>query len=435
MTKKSRAKGASRPVDARAAKTPRVDRHPHPTGHLKTIPAVKTSHPAPNARGLTPRALLALYRPDICVLLETLHAPDYRYTQVCEHLFACPHLPFAAATTLPTNLRVRLDALGASTTAVVASNEAPDGTTKLLLQGRDGAQFETVLMHHQHRTTVCLSSQVGCPVGCVFCATGAMGFRRNLASAEIVDQVRAAAALAREQGRRVSNLVYMGMGEPLLNLQAVLDSIRIVTEPAASGIAQRAVSVSSVGIPSGITRLAQTEPQVHLALSLHAADDRTRARLIPARFRHPIAEILEAAWKHFEITHRKLFVEYVLLRNVNDSREHARRLTDLLRDHVVTVNLLNWNPIPQAAMDGSQTTHRLRRRPAPQENHVCETFVPSTRAAVETFRNTLAEGGIEAVIRRSKGAGIGAACGQLVADRHSYRTAPGGKPCRQQETG
>jgi len=320
---------------------------------------------------------------------------------------------------LPRDLREHLDALGGSVLEVVASREAADGTAKLLVEGRDGARFETVLMSYRDRMTVCLSSQVGCPVGCAFCATGAMGFRRNLTVAEIIDQVRAAAGVAAGQRRRVSNLVYMGMGEPLLNLRPVLDSIRVLTDPLGMRLAHRAISVSTVGIPSGILKLARAEPQVNLALSLHAADDATRARLIPARFRHPIAEVLEAAWGHFAITHRKLLVEYVLLRGINDSVDDARRLADLLRGHVVTVNLLGWNSV----------AHPSGRRRSPQRSAEASSdrgrgvpglFATPSRAVVVEFRDALAKAGIEVVIRQSKGAGIQAACGQLAGSCRGY---------------
>ncbi|MCE5253012.1 MAG: 23S rRNA (adenine(2503)-C(2))-methyltransferase RlmN [Actinomycetia bacterium] len=376
---------------------------------------VKPGRPAP-------QSLLTLYRPDLSAALEALDAPDYRYVQVCEHLLAHPQLPLSEATALLRETREALEALGASTLVPIASRTAPDGTTKLLLEGRDSARVETVLMRYRDRLTVCLSSQVGCPVGCAFCATGAMGFQRNLTVAEIVDQVRAAAVPARRDGHRISNLVYMGMGEPLLNLQAVLDSIRVVTDPVGMSLAHRAISVSSVGIPKSILKLARTEPQVNLALSLHAADDPTRARLIPRRFRHPLNEILEAAWEHFAITHRKLLVEYVLLQGINDSPDDARRLAGLLRGHVVTVNLLAWNS-PEAPAD---STVRLGRPTRPREDSVGRTqtrpafFAAPPHGTVRAFRDTLARAGIEAVIRQSKGGGIQAACGQLAGSCRSY---------------
>jgi len=191
----------------------------------------------------------------------------------------------------------------------------------------------------------------------------------------------------------------MGMGEPLLNFKSVVDSIRVLTDPRGGSLAKRSISVSTVGIPNGIVRLARAEPQVNLALSLHAADDDTRALLIPERYRHPIEDILEAAWEHFALTHRKLLVEYVLIRGVNDSPEHARTLARLLRGHVVTVNLLAWNPVSRA----------------PRTPH--ERYQPPAAAAVALFRETLVNHHVEAVVRGSKGGAIHGACGQLAGKR------------------
>ncbi len=365
------------------------------------LPAGSSQSPSPQSA----EALLAMYRPDISRALLAMDAPSYRHAQVYEHLLRRPLQPFSQATALPSDTRDVLDALGASTLVTVDSQTAADGTMKLLLSGRDGQFLETVIMTYRDRVTVCMSSQAGCPVQCAFCATGAMGFKRNLSTAEIVDQVRAASALAAADGRRVSNLVYMGMGEPLLNLQAVLESIRIVTDPSGLGLAHRAISVSTVGIPHGILRLGHAEPQVNLALSLHAADDRTRALLIPETHRHSISDILSAAWEHFAITRRKLLVEYVLLRGINDSRDDARRLAGLLRGHVVTVNLLTWNPVFQQERIALSKSLPL-------------VFEASSPAAVSAFRDALLSARVEAVVRRSKGADIQAACGQLAGLRH-----------------
>jgi 23S rRNA (adenine2503-C2)-methyltransferase len=392
-----------------------------------------------------PGGLLAVYRPDLRDALDRAGVPAYRYDQVYEHMVRRPLQPFAQASALPPEIRRALDALEASYLAPVESRTASDGTSKLLLRARDGALLEAVMMPYQKRVTLCISSQAGCPVGCVFCATGALGFRRNLCAAEIVDQARAVSALALDEGRRISNIVYMGMGEPLLNLQAVLDSIRVFTDPKGMALAHRALSVSTVGIPSGIIRLANAEPQVNLALSLHAADDATRARLIPRKHLHPLAEILTAAWQHFAITRRKLLVEYVLLRGVNDSVEDAKKLAGLLRGHVVAVNLLVWNPVAGLAPSNLLATPAGKPRregphssPADRGTRVVgglaardpgprrgtdpgaadsrfSRFQPSPPAAVAAFRETLLASHIETVVRRSKGADIQAACGQLAA--------------------
>ena len=372
--------------------------------------------PAPGFE--SPQKLLETYRPDIAKALAAAGSPFYRQDQVCEHLFRRPMQTFLQATALPARMRQLLDGLGASSLAPAGKRTAADGTTKLLLAGRDGSYVETVIMPYRKRITVCLSSQVGCPVGCGFCATGAMGFRRNLSVAEIVDQVRAAAALAAEGDGRISNLVFMGMGEPLLNLQAVLGSIRVLADPRGLNLGHRSISVSTVGFPAGIIRLGRTEPQVNLALSLHASTDSTRSLLVPKSYCHPLSEILAAAWEHFAMTHRKLLVEYVLLRGVNDSVEDARRLAALLRGHVVTVNLISWNPVPEAAQERAI---RAGRASDPRPHSAApSTFQPSPPATVAVFRDTLHDARIEAVVRQGKGAEIQAACGQLAGRRQAY---------------
>ncbi len=371
----------------------------------------------------TVRDVLSLYRPDLSAVLQEMDVPSYRYQQIFEHLFRRPGLPFAAATALPPSVRPALDQAGQSTLTVVTAASSQDHTTKLLLSAADGATFEMVIMRYRARVTACISSQVGCPVGCTFCATGQMGFERNLSAAEIVDQVRIASTMVADEDMRLTNLVYMGMGEPLLNLQAVLDSISILTDPRGLNMGHRSISISTVGIPAGIRRLARNEPQVNLALSLHAPDDQTRSLLVGESHRHPLDKVLAAAWDHFDITHRKLLVEYVLIESINDSVAQARRLAKLLGGHVVTVNLLAWNPVdnlrlapkaPDRGHVGSRQDRRSRQQPP--------TLKSSSPAASVAFRDALLAAGIETVVRRSKGTGIGAACGQL-AGRTRPQTA------------
>ena len=372
---------------------------------------------------LGPQELLGLYRPDLAQELADSDSPPYRYRQVYEHLAHHPGSAFADATALPGDLRSRLETRGASVLRETARRSSEDGTTTLLLAAPDGACIETVVMRYRQRVTACISTQVGCAVGCVFCATGGMGLRRNLDAPEIVDQVRAASALLRDEGRTLSNVVYMGMGEPLLNLQAVLTSIRILTDPAGMDMAHRSISVSTVGIPAGIRRLAEEEPQVNLAISLHAADDRLRARLIPPRFRHSLAEILNAAWGHFELTHRKLLVEYVLLGGINDSPEDARRLAALLKGHVVAVNLLVWNRV-RASSPAKPSAGETRPAAASADRTRSDDAPGALRAptpqAIAAFRSVLTSARLEAVVRQSRGGRIDAACGQLAGRRGAY---------------
>lgn len=344
------------------------------------------------------RADIGSYRPDLAAILSEQAAPAYRYKQVYEHLTQHPGLSFTEATNLPGPLREALDQAGHSTLVIAARFDDPDGTTKLLLKAADDdVALEAVIMRSAKRSTVCVSTQVGCALGCAFCATGSLGFTRNLSAAEIVDQVREARAILAEEGRRVTNVVYMGMGEPLLNLDAVLLSLKILHDPSGTGHSARSLAVSTVGIPSGIRRLAREEPQINLALSLHAADDELRTRLIPANRRFPLRDVLGACDDHFAMTRRKLFVEYLLLAGVNDSPRQANVLADLLRGRVVTVNLIPWNP-------------------------GCGDFSPSPPEALIAFLNALKTRGLEVSTRESRGRSIAAACGQLVAGGVRRRT-------------
>ncbi len=336
----------------------------------------------------TERDRLAIYRPDLSRVLSAADAPHYRYAQVYEHLMRRPEAPLSKASNLPLSLRTALEEAGSSSLALERRREDADGTTKVLLTAHDGAQIEAVVMRYERRVTVCLSTQVGCSLGCTFCSTGAMGFERDLTAAEIVDQVRILSPLLREEGREITNVVFMGMGEPLLNLDAVLAAISVLKDPHGLGFAQRALSVSTIGIPAGIRRLAQEEPQVNLAISLHAPNDELRTRLIPANRRFPLKEVLAAADEHFELTHRKLFVEYVLLEGVNDTRRHAEALARLLRGRVLTVNLIPWNP-------------------------GCGDYEPSQPGVAAAFRDALQARGVEATLRLGRGRSISAGCGQL----------------------
>ncbi|MCZ7663940.1 MAG: 23S rRNA (adenine(2503)-C(2))-methyltransferase RlmN [Thermoleophilia bacterium] len=359
----------------------------------------RPSRPSPELPAtLNARDLLAIYRPDISEELVRLNAPPYRHTQLYEHLVRRPGATFIEASSLPLNLREALAARGHTTLEVRARQDSADGTTKLLFAARDGVLLESVIMRYARRSTVCVSTQVGCSLACTFCSTGAMGFIRDLTAAEIVDQVRAAMALLETEEKRVGNIVFMGMGEPLLNLDAVLVAIRVLKDPAGMDFAQRALSVSTVGIPAGIRRLARVEPQVNLALSLHAADDTLRTRLMPVNRRFPIAQVMRAVDDHFVLTHRKLFVEYLMLAGVNDQLRHAHTLATLLQGRVLTVNLIPWNP-------------------------GCGDYRPSSPAAIAAFQQQLAERGVEATIRAGRGLDIAAACGQLAT-----RTAPGRNP-------
>ena len=263
-----------------------------------------------------------------------------------------------------------------------------DGTTKAALVASDGARLESVLIPEDDRLTLCVSTQVGCAMACDFCATGFMGFRRNLTTSEIVDQVCRMRALAPE-GRAISNVVFMGMGEPLLNLDAVVEAIRLLIHPKAFALAPRRVTVSTVGVVPKIGELLARVP-VNLAVSLHAASDDVRDRLVPLNRRFPLAVLLDALRGLDTVTPRRpVFFEYTLIAGVNDAPEQAERLPGLLHGIPSKLNLIPMNPHPDSA------------------------YRPPDDATIDRFLRILAGRGMTVTLRRSRGPDIQAACGQL----------------------
>ena len=297
---------------------------------------------------------------------------------------------------LPTGLAERLRtelAPGAATLAV--RQVAADGTTKLLLRLGDGRTVEAVLMpdFRADRAAGCLSSQVGCAMGCDFCATTKTGFERNLTAGEIVEQFLALRREAHASGRKLQTVVFMGMGEPLLNLDAVLAAVRRIADNSLGALGWRQITVSTVGIVPGIDALTATGLNIHLAVSLHAPDDPTRARLLPMGRRFPIADILAAADRFQARRGRPVSIQYCLLAGVNDSPEHARLLAELLGPRRMHINLLRYNP----------TGLSLRGI----------AYEPSSDETAGAFAAVLHARGLVAHFRRSRGPDIDAACGQL----------------------
>jgi 23S rRNA (adenine2503-C2)-methyltransferase len=271
-------------------------------------------------------------------------------------------------------------------------------TRKTLWRALDGAYVESVLMRYPERVTMCVSSQAGCGMACPFCATGQAGLTRNLSTAEIVAQVVAGArALARGEipggPGRVSNVVFMGMGEPLANYPRVLAAVRRITDPVPGGlgISRRAVTISTVGLVPAIGRLAGEGLPVRLAVSLHAPDDALRDELVPVNQRWKVAEVLDAAWAYADATGRRVSIEYALIRDVNDQAWRAEALADLLAGHLVHVNLIPLNPTP-----GSKWT-------------------ASEPGVMQEFEDRLARRGIPVTVRDTRGTEIDGACGQLAA--------------------
>jgi 23S rRNA (adenine2503-C2)-methyltransferase len=271
---------------------------------------------------------------------------------------------------------------------VDAVQTSVDGTVKAALRCRDGSRIESVLIPEEDRTTLCLSTQVGCPLACQFCATGAFGFQRNLSTAEIVDQVCRMRSLLPGE-RRITNIVFMGMGEPLLNLEAVIEAVRILVHPKAFGLAPRRVTVSTVGVVPRIRPLLESLP-VHLAVSLHAGTDAVRDRLVPLNRRFPLKVLLDELRGIEQITPRHpVFFEYTLIEGVNDSLDEARSVVALLKGLPAKLNLIPMNAHADSAL----------RAPPP--------------TVIDRFAAELAGAGLRVTLRRSRGEDIDAACGQL----------------------
>jgi 23S rRNA (adenine2503-C2)-methyltransferase len=307
--------------------------------------------------------------------------PAFRARQVWEWV-ARGAGSYDEMTTLPKALRSALaEEVPLSTLEVVTEREARDGTVKTLFSTQDGHPVEAVLMRYRDgRRSLCLSSQSGCPLTCTFCATGTMRFGRNLTASEILEQ-----ALHFRRREPVSHAVYMGMGEPFLNYEAVVDSAARLPD---LGITPRRTTISTVGWLPGLRRFVdEVEAPIRLALSIHAADPVLRSELMPVNDRYPLADVLAECRRYFELRRRKVFVEYVLLAGVNDSPAAARRLASVLEPGVFKVNLIPYNPTGM--------------------------FEGSSRAAIEAFKGVLARARIPATVRLTRGRDIEAACGQL----------------------
>ena len=297
---------------------------------------------------------------------------------------------------LPQGLVERLRAEFVRGVATLAVRQvATDGTTKLLLRLGDGRTVESVLMpdFRADRAAGCISSQVGCAMGCDFCATTKTGFERNLTAGEIVEQFLALRREAHAVGRKLQTIVFMGMGEPLLNLDAVLAAVERMADNKLGALGWRQITVSTVGIVPGIDALTATGLNIHLAVSLHAPDDATRARLLPMGKRFPIADILAAADRFQASRGRPVTIQYCLLAGVNDSQEHAHLLAELLSSRRMHINLLRYNP----------TGLSLRG----------VAYEPSSDETAEAFAEVLRARKLVAHFRRSRGKDIDAACGQL----------------------
>lgn len=314
--------------------------------------------------------------------------PAFRLKQVKSAIFKDLLEDWRQATSLPVNLRQRLSE--EAPLALAYGLRSSGESEKALVTLADGSLIETVLIRNRDgRHTVCLSSQVGCPLGCLFCATGRLGFRRNLRADEIVSQFLIWARLLAVKNETINNVVYMGMGEPLLNYDEVMASIRMINDPDMCNLGARHISISTAGIVPGIKKLAKEKLQINLAVSLHASDNETRNRLMPINKKYEIAEVIDAVDEYIALAGRQVMFEYLLIKGVNDAMAQARRLAVLMAKPLYMVNLLSYNPTGG--------------------------FEASDAKTAREFKKILDNHGVRATLRQSAGADIAAACGQLAA--------------------
>ncbi|HBG78536.1 MAG TPA: 23S rRNA (adenine(2503)-C(2))-methyltransferase RlmN [Phycisphaerales bacterium] len=315
---------------------------------------------------------------------------------IAKYIFTFIHQKDAAdinsLTTLSKDLRASLTEAGyfISQLKIVEKLSDPDGTEKYLFQTADGQNIESVLLDERERKTICLSTQIGCRLGCKFCATGYLKFKRSLTAGEIIDQVN---TISKDAKCKINNIVFMGMGEPFENYDETLKAVRILAHPFGKNIGIRRQTISTVGIPAGIKKLADEDIHPRLAVSLHAPDDELRKQIVPAANKYPMSEILNALKLYNQKTSRRITIEYCLIDGINDSSECAKKLAAILSPLDTSINLIEYNPHPG-----------------------CD-FAPANREKIRLFKDILTQRGFETIIRFRRGTSIKAACGQLGADR------------------
>jgi 23S rRNA (adenine2503-C2)-methyltransferase len=332
--------------------------------------------------------------------LLALGLPAFRADQASRHYFGRLETDPQGWTDLsPADRDILTQALLPDLLTPVREMSCDDGATvKMLWKLHDGSRVESVLMGYRDRVTICVSSQAGCGMNCPFCATGQAGLTRNLSTAEIVEQVIAGSRLVRDgdfpgSRDRVSNVVFMGMGEPLANYRALMGAIHRMVDPVPEGLGMsaRGITVSTVGLVPRMRELATEGLPLRLAVSLHAPDDELRDTLVPINTRYPVSEVLDSAWHYADVTRRRVSIEYALIRDVNDQRWRAELLAKRLRGHLVHVNLIPLNPPPGSAWTASD---------------------PDDERA---FVRALEEAGVPVTVRDTRGREIDGACGQLAA--------------------
>ena len=360
---------------------------------LISLPVAGMRDPRPGLSGVPAEQLSAW--------LQDRGEPPFRARQIGDHIWSAAAQSADQLSTIPQLLRGQLcDAYRVSTLAETDITPADNGLTqKALHRLDDGQLIESVLMRYpargwrRARATVCISSQAGCAVGCPFCATGELGFGRDLDVAEMVDQVRFWRQWLAGVGQRLTNVVFMGMGEPMLNVDCVLSAAAAITDSERLGLGARHVTISTSGVIPGMDRLTAQRPQYTLAVSLHAARPELRDVLVPLNRRYPVDEVVAAADRYAAQTGRRVTYEYVMIDAINDTPTDAHALSELLRGRSAHVNLIPMNPVAHTP------------------------WKPSSIERTEAFATRLRDAGIETTVRRNRGVDIGAACGQLAADR------------------
>jgi len=340
-------------------------------------------------------------------LVVSLGEPAYRTKQLLAWIYQKLAVSLDEMTDLPLSFRRKLaEQVNLHTLTPAHEVKAKDGTVKVLFRLHDGKTVETALMRFvaeasapvgkikSYRYTICLSTQVGCPIGCPFCATGQQGFERNLTPGEIIDQVlyfarRLQDNLRGREGERIGNIVFMGMGEPLSNYDALRQAIEMLNSPDGFGLSARSMTISTAGMLPGIKRLSKERSQVGLAISLHAADNKLRDKLVPINKKYPIEELIPACRDYCDRTGRRVSFEYALFNGVNDALSQAQSLADLIQGMNCHINLIAANSIPNQALK------------------------PSTPNQVLAFQQELKNRGINCTLRQSRGQDIDAGCGQL----------------------
>lgn len=362
-----------------------------------------SSQPAKPNPFIRPPLVYDLDRESLNELVKSWGEPAYRASQLWEglytHLFDRPE----QFSNLPKTLRDKFGSFlsfsNLSPGVILQSNDKE--TTKTLFHLPDGSSVEAVLMSYNRRRTLCISTQAGCAMGCVFCATGQMGFRRNLSSGEIVEQVLFYARQLKEEGEHVTNIVIMGMGEPFHNYEATLQAIDMLNQPQGFNLGARRITISTVGLIPAIRRFTNEKRQVNLAVSLHAADDELRNSLLPINRKYPLNELMDACQDYVSKTNRRITFEWALIRDVNDGEEQARKLAGLLQSFnrqgamLCHVNVIPLNP-----------THRFKGK-------------ATTKERALAFQTILEQQNIPCTIRLRRGIDIQAGCGQLAVESKS----------------